>query len=436
MRETLINNFLRISMIPRESGQEEKIADFFVEVAKQNNLYYFKDENNNVLIKKKGTKTTTSIGLQAHLDMVCKKTTDSLHNFKEDPIEVIIDGDKVTAKDTTLGADQGVGLAMMLTLLEDNKLITPDIEFIFTVEEETSFKGTVTFPYSKVTTKRIINLDNSDDDSILIGADADILNEYYFKDELIQNNLPSYKISLTNLSGGNSGENMESSKNNAIITLIKRLENKDVYIKSINGGTNEIDVATDASIVINTKLDVYNIFKDINVTIEKIKNNSSFTKIASKNIINEILNLKSGLLSNSTSANLGLIKTENNKIVINYLIRSIDEKELNSLNEKINNLNLNFKCEEVYKDPVWKANKNSFLLKTFKNVYYQINEEYPEEKICHGSIECSSISKRINNLDIISIGSKIRYFHTVEEVTYISSWIKTYNCLTRLLEII
>lgn len=119
MRETLINNFLRISKIPRESGHEEKIANFFVNVAMANNLYYFKDENNNVLIKKKGNIDAESIALQAHLDMVCVKTSDSKHNFSTDGIEVIIDGDVVTAKDTSLGADQGVGLAMMLTILED-----------------------------------------------------------------------------------------------------------------------------------------------------------------------------------------------------------------------------------------------------------------------------------------------------------------------------
>ena len=163
MRETLINNFLRISRIPRESGHEQKIADFFVNIAKENNLYYFKDENNNVLIKKKCNINSKPIALQAHLDMVCVKSKDSNHDFENDGIEVIIDGDKVTAKDTSLGTDQGVGLSMMLTIMEDNNLRHPDLEFLFTTEEETTFNGAVNFPYSQIESKRLINLDNSKD---------------------------------------------------------------------------------------------------------------------------------------------------------------------------------------------------------------------------------------------------------------------------------
>ncbi len=202
MRETLINNFLRISKIPRESGQEDKIADFLVNIAKENNLDYFKDENNNVLIKKKGKMNSTPIALQAHLDMVCVKNKDSNHDFQNDGIEVIIDGDKVIAKDTSLGADQGVGLSMMLTIMEDKNLLHPDLEFLFTTEEETTFNGSVNFPYSKVESKRLINLDNSKDNSIFIGADGDICNEYTYNGELIENDLPSYKILINGFPGG------------------------------------------------------------------------------------------------------------------------------------------------------------------------------------------------------------------------------------------
>lgn len=105
MKDLLINNFYRIAAIPRQSGNEEKIANFFVDVAKKNGLYYYKDENNNVLIKKKGCINCEPIALQAHLDMVCVKETSSKHNFQEDGIDVIITGDEVTAKDTSLGAD-------------------------------------------------------------------------------------------------------------------------------------------------------------------------------------------------------------------------------------------------------------------------------------------------------------------------------------------
>ena len=284
-KEKLITNFLRISKIPRESGQEEKIADFFVKIAKENHLYYFKDKNNNVLIKKKGNMNSSPVALQAHLDMVCVKSKDSDHDFKNDGIDVIIDGDKVTAKDTSLGADQGIGLAMILTIMEDNNLKHPDLEFLLTTEEETTFNGATTFPYSKVESKRLINLDNSKDDSIFVGADGDICNKYVYKGKLIKNDLPSYKILIEGLPGGNSSEDVNLSKNNAITTMAKLLIDKDIFIKSIDGGTSENDLASCCEAVINTNIDIPGIFKGLNVKIDKSDNTISFSKKDTKKIL-------------------------------------------------------------------------------------------------------------------------------------------------------
>lgn len=437
MRETLINNFLRISKVPRESGHEEKIADFFVNVAKENKLYYFKDENNNVLIKKKGNINTKPIALQAHLDMVCVKSKDSNHNFEKDGIEVMIDGDKVTAKDTSLGADQGVGLSMMLTIMEDNNLKHPDLEFIFTTEEETTFNGAVTFPYSKVESKRLINLDNSKDNGIFIGADGDICNEYVYNGKLIENNLPSYKILIDGFPGGNSGEDVNLSEKNAITAMANLLIDKDIFMKSIDGGISENDLATFCEVVINTNININNIFKGINVKIDEVDNKLSFSKKDTKNILKEILDLKCGYITkNMTSANLGLIKTSDNKVSIYYVFRSMDENELEMINNESKKLNNNFNANEVYTDSIWKVDYESELLRQYKELYFKEYSEYPLEEIWHGGIECSSIKKRIDGLDIISIGSIIRKYHTVDELTFISSWIKTFNLLIKFLEVV
>ena len=435
MRETLLNNFLRISKIPRESGNESKIADFFVNVAKENNLYYFKDENNNVLIKKKGNINSKPIALQAHLDMVCIKSKDSNHDFEKDGIEVIIDGDKVTAKDTSLGADQGVGLAMMLTIMEDNNLKHPDLEFLFTTEEETTFNGAVNFPYSQIESKRLINLDNSKDNGIFIGADGDVCNEYVYNGELTENNLPSYKILIDGFPGGNSGEDVNLSEKNAITTMANLLMDKDVFIRSIDGGTSENDLATFCEVVINASINVNDIFKGLNVTIDKIDNKISFSKEDTKNILNEILDLKCGYITkNMASANLGLIKTSDNKVSIYYVFRSMDENELEMINSESKNLNNHFKVKEVYADSIWKVDYESKLLSQYKELYFKEYSEYPIEEIWHGGIECSSIKKRIDGLDIISIGSIIKKYHTIDEVTFISSWIKTFDLLIKFLQ--
>lgn len=435
MRETLINNFLRISRIPRESGHEQKIADFFVNFAKENNLYYFKDENNNVLIKKKGNINSKSIALQAHLDMVCVKSKDSNHDFDNDGIEVIIDGDKVTAKDTSLGADQGVGLSMMLTIMEDNNLKHPDLEFLFTTEEETTFNGAVNFPYSQIESKRLINLDNSKDNGIFIGADGDICNEYIYNGKLIENDLPSYKILIDGFPGGNSGEDVNLSENNAITTMAKLLKDKDVFIKSIDGGTSENGLATFCEAVINTNINVKDIFKCLNAIIDKIDNKISFSKEDTENILNEILDLKCGYITkNMASANLGLIKTFDNKVNIYYVLRSMDENELEIINNESKNLNNSFTANEVYTDSIWKVDYESKLLCQYKELYFKEYLEYPVEEIWHGGIECSSIKRRIDGLDIISIGSTIRKYHAIDEVTFISSWLKTFGLLIRFLE--
>lgn len=392
MREKLIDNFIRIAKIYRESGHEEKIADFFVDVATKNNYNWFKDGHHNVYIRKKGNTDTKPIALQAHLDMVCVKTKNSNHNFETEGIHVIIDGDKVTAKDTSLGADQGVGLAIMLTILEDKNLKHPDLEFIFTTEEETTFNGAVTFPYSLVESKRMINLDNSKDDSVFIGTDGDICNEYHFKGDLIENHFPSYKITIGNFPGGNSSENTSLSENNAITTMARLLNNKDVLLKSINGGTSENDLAAFCEVEINTNLNVNAIFKDINVKIENTSNAFVFSKENTANIINEILQLKCGYISKSmASANLGLIKTNKNEIQIEYVFRSMDEKELQSINEKTKGLNNNFQVKELYRDSIWNINDDSKLLKAYKEVYFNQYKTFPKEEIFHGALECAAI---------------------------------------------
>ncbi len=435
MRETLISNFLRISKIPRESGKEDKIANFFIDVAKENNLLYFKDDNNNVLIKKKGNINSSPVALQSHLDMVCIKKEDSKHNFETEGINVVISDDKVTAKDTTLGADQGVGLAIMLTIMENKSLKHPDLEFLFTTEEETTFNGAVTFPYDKVTSKRLINLDNSKDDSVFIGSDGDICNEYIYNGNLVENNMPSYKVLLNGFLGGNSSEDINLSKNNAIFTMARILHDKDVLLKNINGGISENDIATFCEVTLNTKDNIDKIFEGYNVKVSKIESDFSFSKEDTKNIINQIINLKSGFINKEmVSANLGLIKTIDNKITIYYLLRSMDKKKLETVNKETKNLNYNFSVNEVYTDSSWEVNYESKLLNQYKKLYYREYLEYPKEEVYHGSIECSAIKKRIKGLDIISIGGNIEKFHTILETTYISSWLKIYNLLIKFLE--
>lgn len=433
MRDVLINNFLRISKIPRMSGNEKKISDFFVDVAKNNNLYYFQDENYNVLIKKKGNRVGDSIAFQAHLDMVCVKKNDSSHNFMTDGIEVVINDDEVTAKDTSLGADQGVGLALMLTLIEDNTINHPDLEFLFTVEEETTFKGAVSFPYDKVSSKKMINLDYCMDNAIIVAAAGDIVNDYIYDGSLSKKDLNSYKLIVEGLDGGNSGENIENSENNAINTLVNNLLNKKVYLKSINGGTFENDIATSCEVILQTELDLLSDFNNSNIEVELIENDESFSIEDTHIIFNQILELKSGYISKTASGNLGMIKTNDNKVVMTYLYRTTDEEELDNFSNYKKDC---FSINRLYRDRIWKLDNNSVMFKKYKETYQKLFQKNPVEVIAQGGLEIASIQKRIAGLDIISIGANMKNIHTVNEITYISSWEKLYNIIIRFLNLI
>jgi dipeptidase D len=449
--ENGVNRFLelfyKISQIPRESRNEKKFADFLEMFAKENNLEYYRDKSNNVLIKKQGNKKNNEpIILQAHIDMVCVKCENSNHNFDTDPIEIVKNGDVISAKDTSLGADQGIGLAIMLLILESKKIKHPDLECLFTTEEETTFNGAENFDYSKLNGKMLINLDHCRDDSIVIGCDADICNKYIFEGKLIPSNISSYKIKISNVKGGNSGIEIERGNKSAIMLLAKVLQELqkeyDVQICSISGGKSEIDISTSCECIIKTrindienKLKEYFLEKNIQIQVDKTQMEESFSVEDSKKIVDELIHLKQGIIvaKNNviTSGNIGIIETIKNKVIITGILRSIEEKELNKYNMEnylISSSN-NFKVEESYQDLAWIPNINSKLKEDYTNIYYKLIGEYPNFEITHGGLECSCFSKRITGLDMISIGSIIENFHTVNEKMYISSCEKTIKIL-------
>ena len=444
--------FYKISQIPRESGKENKFADFLEIFAKENNLECYRDKSNNVLIKKHGNKENNEpVILQAHIDMVCVKKENSNHNFDIDPIEIIKNGDVISARDTSLGADQGIGLAIMLLILENSKIKHPDLECLFTTEEETTFNGAVRFDYSKLRGKRLINLDHCKDNSIVIGCDADICNKYIFKGKQIESSIPSYRIKISNVKGGNSNIEIERSNKSAIIIMAKIIQKiqkeDDVLICDISGGKSEGDIATSCECIIKTgiknienKIEKSLLEDNIQIHVDKTQNELSFSIKDSKKIINEIINLKQGLVvaKNNiiTSGNIGMIETVKDKVIITGILRSIEEKELQKQNMEnyIISSNNDFEVEEMYQDSAWIPNINSELLENYKNIYYKVNGDYPDFEITHGGLECSCISKRMKGLDIISIGSIIEDFHTVNEKMYITSCEKTITTLLAYLE--
>ena len=271
-----------------------------------------------------------------------------------------------------------------------------------------------------------------------------------FEGNLEKNDIQAYEISVKNLKGGNSGVYIERSDRNAISVvaeIIQELQKiDDVFLCSIDGGESEIDIATSCKAIIKTRIaDIYNKVKELNVDgniqICEIKNELSFSIEDSKRIISQILKLKQGIVKKQdeniiVSGNIGVINTNKNKAFIQGVLRSIDVEQL----KKYNNENLSisennhFTVKEIYHDSAWIPNEKSKLLDDFKKAYYRVNGSTPIVDIAHGGLECSLIMKRTNNMDIISIGSTIEDFHTVNERMYISSCEKTIKTLLEYLK--
>ena len=255
--------FEAISRIPRASGNEGEIADYLVSFAKEHNLYAIKDEANNVLIVKnatQGRENEPSIMLQAHTDMVAEKNKETKHDFEKDPIELIQEGNILRANNTTLGADDGFGVAIMLSILEDKSISHPKIECLFTSSEEIGLVGASKFDYSKLTSKRMVNLDSAEENSVIIGCCGGIRTELTLPVKTEKGEFFGYKITIGGLCGGHSGEDIDKNRLNAHILmgkLLSKLKNEITFnISYINGGDKDNAIPRECECVIITDKEI------------------------------------------------------------------------------------------------------------------------------------------------------------------------------------
>ena len=217
--EKVLNIFKELSRVPRNSTKEEKIADYICQFAKERGLEYRKDELYNVIVKKGATpgyENKKTILFQAHIDMVCEKTADSTHDFENDPIEIIESEETYTAKDTTLGADDGIGVAFLLLLLDDEDIPHPAIECLFTTQEEIGMDGARNFNYEDLKASYLINLDGEEENTAIVGCAGGIRMRYTKEMDLEEKkNVNVYKLSITGLYGGHSGVDIDKGRINS-----------------------------------------------------------------------------------------------------------------------------------------------------------------------------------------------------------------------------
>lgn len=343
--DNVMRYFYKISQIPRMSGKEEKIADYIEEFAKKKKLKYVRDENNNIIVIKEAnnlSKSNESILLQCHMDMVCEKEKCSNHNFENEPLKVYIDGDFIKAQNTTLGADNGIGVAIILAILDSNSITHPRIEAIFTVQEETTMEGAKKIDVSTLKGNKMICLDNMSEEELLIGcAGAKIFGyEIVGNKRKIGEEYKLVKIEISGFLGGHSGKDISKNRGNPIKemgNLLFTLFNEhSIYLKCIIGGKkvnviprecySELYIKADEIEDMKKEIKIFNELlkskikndkEKVNITIDVIdeKDRVSFDLKLTNKIINIIKAIPNGVYYEDKNKN-PLVSLNIGKIVV------------------------------------------------------------------------------------------------------------------------
>lgn len=449
--------FEQISSIPRDSGNMKKIADYCENFAVSNNLKCIRDTADNVIIFKpasNGYENSEPIILQGHLDMVCQKTAESTCNFDTDGIDLFIDGDFITANGTTLGADNGIAVAMILAILENNTLAHPPIEAVFTVDEEIGMLGAMQMDMSVFKAHKMINLDSEEDGIVTVScAGGEDLNAVLSLDR-IKSFGTEVLFEIKGLNGGHSGMEINSGRVNADL-LMGRMLNEisdmcEYDIISINGGNKSNAIPNRAAAKLCVKdLNAFNTAAskcfnsikeeirhreksfDINIEAGATGEFSVFDNKIKETLLSLMLCLPNGVIEMSaeienlveTSLNLGILKTYDDRLEMCLSLRSSKKTALDFLAKRLSEMLklFGFKYEPSGYYPPWEYNSNSQLRDVFCKVYSEHCGKVPQIAAIHAGLECGVFSSGIDNLDCISVGPEMFDVHTTDERLNISS---------------
>lgn len=469
------NYFYDITQIPRPSKKEEKIIAYLLDFAKKHNLEAKKDKAGNVLIIKPATpgkEDVQTVILQSHVDMVCEKNSDVTHDFDNDPIETIIDGDWVKANGTTLGADNGIGVAMQLAVLASDDIAHGKIEALFTVDEETGLTGANSLQPDFFTGEILLNLDTEEEGEIYIGCAGGKGTKAYFKYK--PKDAPQkyfwFKVQVKGLRGGHSGSDIDKGLGNANKILNRFLHSLmrkkyGMVLSKIGGGNLHNAIAREAYAVvgvkekykedIRVKLNVFlaqvqNEYRktdpNLDIQLESVQIPSKIIKksVAEK-LIQAIYACPHGVISMSfdidglveTSTNLASVKMlENNTIEIGTSQRSSVESRKNDIVNMVSTVFDLAGAKVTHNDgyPAWQPNTNSQILKLAKKEYRNLYNKTPKVKAIHAGLECGLFLEKYPTLDIISIGPDMTDVHSPDEKMKISSVGKFWDYLVRILE--
>lgn len=469
----LWNYFHEITQIPRPSKKEGKIRAYLEAFGKQHNLTTRTDKAGNVLICKPGTagcETHDTVILQAHMDMVCEKNSDVAFNFDVDPIQAYVDGDWVKAKGTTLGADNGIGMAMMLTLLASTDLPHPPLECLFTVDEETGLTGAFALEQGFLSGKTLINLDSEDDGEIFIGCAGgiDTVARLSYTQEPAPDGYFTFKVSVKGLKGGHSGDDIDKGRGNANKILNRFLwqlnRESDLRLVCFDGGNLRNAIPREAFAIAclpscdKEKMRVwFNVFihqletelhstePDLKLTLESYESQPTvIDKDSSCRLLNALYACPHGVAAMSmdmpglveTSTNLASVKMKEDGIIeICTSQRSSVESAKHDIAWQVEAAWLSVGAEVVHGEgyPGWKPNLDSALLQIAGQSYESLFNAAPKVRAIHAGLECGLFLEKYPYLDMVSIGPAMRGVHSPEEQLSIPSTQRTFRWLCDIL---
>ncbi|MFA6676295.1 MAG: aminoacyl-histidine dipeptidase [Bacteroidales bacterium] len=453
--KNILSYFDQILTIPRESGHEEHINEFLIKFAIEHNLEYKQDEIGNILITKEATpdrKDAPSIILQVHSDMVCEKNSGVEHDFTKDPIKAVVEDGWLVAKDTTLGADCGIGIAAALALLDDKSLSHGKLECLFTISEETGMDGAFGLKSGFLTGDILINLDSEDEGQLFVGCAGGINTsaKFYYTEKNIPENYLTYQLGFEGGIGGHSGDDIEKERSNAVQllgrSLFRLFKNCDIDLCYIDGGNKDNAIAREAHAIIafpkdqldkinkiqkDTADEIHDEFSisDPNVQgyFKKVANrNKAIDKDTALNLVLSLISVPHGVIAMSaaikgmveTSTNLASVKIkEDNVITVVTSQRSDNTSSMLYAADKVEAAFILADAEVSHygQYPGWKPKMDSKILEICKSSYERLFKQKPIVRSIHAGLECGLILGKYPNLDMISFGPTLRGVHAPGE---------------------
>ena len=467
------NNFSKLNAVPRPSKKEEKVIEFMLNFGRSLQLETFKDEVGNVIIRKGasiGMEDCKTITLQSHLDMVHQKNSSTDFDFNTQGIEMYVDGDWVRARGTTLGADNGMGVAAIMSLLESQDIQHPPLEALFTIDEETGMTGAMGLKGGVLKGQILLNLDTEEDDEIDIGCAGgiDITATRTYEEQTVPKESIAYGISVKGLHGGHSGMDIHRGFGNAnkIMNrlLFKSTEEFGIGVSQIDGGSLRNAIPRESFATVVLRADRKEDFEDkITEWVEDIKSENSFVetkleislnkvkmpikmmeKTAQDKILRAVYAAHNGVYAMSaaipelveTSNNIARIEVKSGKISIGCLTRSsVNTAKFdlaNSLKSVFELADCSVTLTGEY--PGWSPNPNSEILEVLKDQYEILFNEKPQVVACHAGLECGILGKNYPEMDMISFGPTIKGAHSPDERVSISSVKKFWIFLLQILK--